>query len=424
MKMRWVTGPMRWAWLWVLILFPRLLILISQPLFTEPHGEVERSAACLAHNGFLGDPFPGYGLPSAHVAPLYPTVLAGMYVVFGDGWAGHLAQSLFAIAITEIGICLLPRLAQVVFGSSASGWAAAILMSVLPYNMSFIQVHGNWEQHCSFLAVGLYLPMLLAVHRDSWHSVRLPVYAGLMTGVCVLLNPQFAIVFVLFLVYEGLIWSNRLVARRMGLAVCLATLVVAPWIVRNYVLLGGFCMVRSNPGLELAIGNHETANGKTFTTYWDDPTNPMETLHPYTSSDQVKALKEEGELAYMRRHQQDALNWIQDHPVRWIELTMTRIFLFWFPPASMWSPSSGTESARWIRSLGYSGVTVLMVCGLVMLFYSDRAAFGIVMATLIGLSASYYVTHVDVRYIFPIHGIALVLAGKSLVSAVTIVRRS
>lgn len=417
-----MAGPMRWIFLLVLVLSPRLLILARQPLFHEPHGELERSAACLAENGYIGDPFPGYGSPSAHVAPLYPTVLGGIYAALGSGWAGHLAQSILAIAITGLGICLLPRLAQAIYGSSAPGWVAAILMAVLPYNMSFIQVHGNWEQHCSFLAVCLYLPVLLSVHRNAWSSVRGTAIAGLTTGVCILLNPQFALVFVLFVGYEVGFHGNRLVIRRLALAVCLAALVIAPWIVRNYLVLGGFCMVRSNPGLELAIGNHELANGKTFTTYWDDPATPIDKLHPYTSFEQVKALKEEGELSYMRRHQHEALAWMTGHPIRWLELTATRIYLFWLPPASMWSPSSGPESARWLRSLCYSGAAILMVGGLIMLFQVDRAAFAIVVATLLGLSGSYYLTHVDVRYIYPLHGVILVLAGKTLLAAAVMQR--
>jgi hypothetical protein len=403
-----------WMLLWVLILVPRVFFLFSQPLSRGPHLEVERTAACMAQKGFLGEPYPGYSKPSAHVAPLYPTVLAGIYSLIGIGRAGHLVQSILSILVTGIGISLLPFVSRSLYGSSTFGWIAAFLMSVLPYGIGYIQVHGHWEQHCSFLLLSLYLLLLLRIHREAWRSTRLSLFLGLMTGLCMLTNPQFLFVFALFLAYEAIVHRNMLVVRGGAVALASLALIVSPWVIRNYQELGGFCLIRSNAGLEMAIGNHDDANGKTYTTYWDDPNCPIGRLHPYSNTDEVEVLNRVGELKYMEQRQQEALHWIRDHPHRWIQLTITRVYLFWFQPPDMWSPSQGSELVRRLRSLSYSVFAVSMLGGLILLFKSDRSAFFVVLAVLIGMSGSYYLTHVDPRYMYPLHGIVLVLAGRTL----------
>ncbi|QJW96714.1 hypothetical protein [Frigoriglobus tundricola] len=407
-----------WIALWVLILGPRVWVLTHQPVLTEPRGEVERSAACLAANGFLGNPYYGHGEPSAHVAPLYPTLLAGIYLVLGAGYAGHLCQGVVTIALTGTAISLLPRLSRFVNGRSGPGWGAAVLMSVLPFNLGFIQVWGMWEQHGSFLAVALYLPLLIAAHRDQWQSPRRAAALGAATGCVVLLNPPFGLAFGLFVLAEVIGQRERWrLVRRVALTGAVAALVVCPWALRNYYVLGGFCPVRSNAGLELAIGNNDQSNGKTYSTYGGDSTpSPIDSIHPYTNPERLSALKQRGELEFMKDRQQEAVAWIRANPERWADLTLRRAYLFWLPPADMWAPTKLSDFQRQVRSWIYRATSVLMVIGLVGLLRADWGAFAATAAVLLGLSASYYVTHVDVRYAFPLHGLALVLGCRPLVA--------
>ena len=405
-----------WIALWVLILVPRVWIFTHQPVLREPRGEVERSAACLATNGFLGDPYYGHGEPSAHVAPLYPALLAGVYFVLGAGYAGHLCQAAVTIGLMGTAISLLPRLSRFVNGRAGPGWVAAVLMSVLPFNLGFIQVWGVWEQHCSFLAVVLYLPLLIGAHRDHWQNPRRAALLGAATGAAVLLNPQFGLAFGLFVSAElvGQRERRRLV-QRVALAGAVAALVVFPWVLRNYYVLGGFCPVRSNAGLELAIGNNDQSNGTTFGRRSGD-SGSIDTIHPYTNTERLDTLKRQGELHFMADRQREAVAWIRENPERWAELTLRRVYLFWLPTTDMWSPDRVSDAQRLVRPWIYRSMSALMVIGLVGLLRTDRGAFVAVATVLLGLSASYYLTHVDVRYVFPLHGIELVLGCRPLVA--------
>jgi hypothetical protein len=85
----------------------------------EPH-EMEQTAVTLVRKGYLGDPYLGASGKSAHVAPLYPVLLAGVYRIFGwDTSRGRLVQELLAILVTTIGILLTCKTSN---GPRCVGW--------------------------------------------------------------------------------------------------------------------------------------------------------------------------------------------------------------------------------------------------------------------------------------------------------------
>src|SRR4051812_27247556 len=69
--------------------------------------EMELAATSLARNGFIGQLYGHSSGKSAHVAPLYVLLLAGLYWIFGwNTSAGRLAQEVCAIIATTLGIAL------------------------------------------------------------------------------------------------------------------------------------------------------------------------------------------------------------------------------------------------------------------------------------------------------------------------------
>ena len=82
---------------------------------------------------------------------------------------------------------------------------------------------------------------------------------GDFLGALTLLSPVFLPAALLMLLAEFLAQAahRRRVFVRGTILLTLSTAVVAPWIFRNYVVLGGFVPTRSNLGLELYVGNHD-----------------------------------------------------------------------------------------------------------------------------------------------------------------------
>ena len=375
--------------------------------------EMERAAGCLVQEGFLGNVYGSDTGPSAHVAPIYATMLAGIYWCLGpDTMAGRLGQEMLGILGTTTAIALLPFVARKARLSSAAGWCAGILMALSPLNL-WNETSGSWEQAYSTIALmGLFVGFI-ALHNSSWQDYRLILGIGILLGLAGLLSPSILPAGRLMLLAECFSRSNRPWQVIQGsLLLCGAFLLcILPWGVRNYRVMGGFVPFRSNFGLEMAIGNNPSANGKTFDTSWDDPGNLLAQMHPFSNQTEMKRLLELGELAYMREKGQIAWLWIREHPGDFAILTCKRFVLFWFPPENMWSP---TISGRWIRALGFCAVGAGTWLGLGLLGWQRHPYFSLWLALIFGASFVYLISHVDPRYRYPLFGFSVLLSCEAV----------
>jgi hypothetical protein len=395
----------------------RLLYLFtSQPYHDARAGEMERAAQTLARQGILGDVYgPGTG-PSAHVAPLYAVGLAAVYSVCGtDGPSGRLTQDLLALLASSGGIALLPLVARKAGLDSAPGFLAAALLAVLPLNLS-LETSGAWEQPYAVLALLALLLAFVALRRREWRSGRLVLVTGFLLGGSALLSPA-------LLPAGGLMFLAELAAQpgararvlRAGLVMAgVCVLVLTPWTVRNYAVLGGLVPLRSNFGLELALGNHPGANGKTYETSPADPDCYLYRHHPFADRAERTRLVGMGELPYMREQGLTARRWIEDHPAGFAALTAERVRLFWFPPSEMWTrPSLPVPLLVGVFGLLGAGT----FCGLGWLALRRHPSAGLLAAAVLGTPAVYMVTHVDLRYRYPLFGLSALLTCAAAVRA-------
>jgi hypothetical protein len=189
--------------------------------------------------------------------------------------------------------------------------------------------------------------------------------------------------------------------------------------IRNYYALGGFVPVRSNFGLELAIGNNPNANGKTFITYADDPESPAYNMHPNSSPRERARLAQLGELAYMKEKQRLSIQWIKENPGRAAKLTLKRFRLFWFPPTDAWPRSSPFIL---YKSLIFSLIGLWMFGELLELMLFRHSSRWLLAAAVLGPSLVYLITHSDPRYRYPVFGLSTLLACSFLSRAWSFVR--
>jgi hypothetical protein len=410
---------MRRKWIGYLLLFLlafglRLTYILGFQVYENRFkAEMERAATCLVQEGFLGNVYGSDSGPSAHVAPVYATLLAGVYWLLGpDTMAGRLGQEILGILGTSAGIALLPLVAQKARLNSWAGWSAGILMALCPLNL-WNETSGGWEQSYSTIALSGLLLGFIALHNSAWENHRLVLGLGILLGLAGLLSPSILPGGVLMVLAELVSRQNlkwRVV--RGSLLLFLTFLVcIFPWGIRNYRVMGGFVLFRSNFGLEMAIGNNAYANGKTFDTAWDDPFNLLAQMHPFSNRTERSRLLEIGELAYMGEKWQAARQWIVDHPGEFASLTCRRFALFWFPPENMWSPS---VSSRWVRSLGFCLVGAGAWLGLSLLGWLRHPYAGLWLALMFGASFVYLISHVDPRYRYPLFGFSVLLSCEAV----------
>jgi hypothetical protein len=404
------------TWISFLIVFllaclVRFGYVVTQQTYRETdRGELERSALCLARTGTLGDAYGEGTGPSAHCSPLWPCFLALLYQTLGpDTVTARLAQEVAAILLTSFGIALLPLVGRRAGLRPGSGLIAALFLAVLPFNL-WVETSGSWEQPaCVLVLLGLFAGFT-ALQECQWRSWTVLAGVGALLGIAALLSPSLLPAAALMMLAEfgtrrGERW--RVLAGSLALTACVVVC-LAPWVVRNYRLFGGFVPVRSNFGLELWLGNNPRANGRTFPTAWDDPNSVNHQLHPFANREERARLASMGEVAYSKTKQRQALDWIAGHPGTFAGLTLERCRLFWFPPPDLWSPSTG---ARALRAGTSSLLTLGMIAALIAAFVRRAPARWLLLAIAVGPALPYLITHVNPRYLYPVLWLSALLCA-------------
>jgi hypothetical protein len=405
--------PMRWNLLLavavaVLAVCVRVPPLRQLPVSQWRSTENERVGRALARGQGWADAFgPGTG-PTAHLAPLYPLLLSGLYRLVGtsETAAGRWTQCGLSIALATLALLLLPALARKLGLSVAAGWAAALAGAGLPPS-AWPEITGSHEQVAATLALLGLLWVFTGVQRRGWSGRGTLLRAGLLVGLTGLLAPNLLLLPVLFFLVEWLRGSGRRgrIVRGGLILATIGLVCVAPWLVRNSLVMGGFVPIRSNFGLELAVGNRPEADGFTYAA-------GFHLMHPFASLDEQARLLQVGELAYMREKQGQALQWIADHPGRFAVLTLRRAWLFWTGPRRRWFPLTQGESVSGLLALA-------AVVELVRLLRQGRPAGRLLACALLAVALPYFVTHVEMRYRLPVAGL-FALLGCNLAVAVAV----
>lgn len=398
----------------VFVVTSRMAYVAYDQTFTNVFGgaEIERAAASLARDGSIGSVYSDRSGPSAHVVPLYPLLLGAVYWLFGwNTETGRIVQELLSSAATAAGIAMLPTVARATGLSIVAGWGAAVALAVLPLNL-WIESSGSWEQPYAAVLLLLSVILFCRLSDEHWAHRRTVMASGAIMGVAALLCP--AILPGLgFMALVAFLQNRRTphIVGSVALLLSIAAMVVVPWVVRNYRVFDSFVPMRSNMGLELAIGNHDGANGRTFGTSFDDPESPMYEMHPLTSRVERLRLEQIGELRYMQEQREKALEWIAGHPAGFAWLTAQRFRLFWLPPRSLWAPASPGAG---LKAAVAVSTALLAFAGLLWMVVRRQRYAWILVSAVIGPSVLYVITHVDPRHRYVVFGLTTLVAADTL----------
>ena len=348
--------------------------------------EMGRIGAAIASGRGFSDPFGPQTGPTAWEPPLYPHLIASVFLLFGiyskaSAFVLLTLNSVFS-ALTCIPIFLIARRIFSENVAVASAWAWALLPNVMFWCTRWV-----WETSLSALLLATIFWLALTMEdRDGW----LPwLQFGLLWGIAALDSTSL----LSFLPAAGLwAWWHR--AKKgngslVGIAVASFVFLacITPWLVHNEQIFGTFIFIRDNFGAELRLGNGSGADGT-----W------MEYLHPTQDVYAMRQYQAMGELAYIELRKQEAIDFIHADYARFASLCVKRFIYFWAGPPKATQPPwlNDAKNSLFLAS------SVLMFWGLGRALRQRKPGSWLLFWLILLVPAVYYVVFPSPRYRVPI----------------------
>ena len=387
-----------WRLVFVAALTLHLAALAVRPT-TFTRTENLRAGFTLAERGHLGDPFIRPTGPTAHLSPVYPALVAAAYSVTHDERDAVRILGVIGAFASALNAAMLLPLARRMRLPSGSGVLAAMLW-ICPL-FPWIQLSGEHETMLTTTAVVVTLTIMFGLLERSVLSGRQGALLGAVTGIGSHFSPL-VLPMVLLAVGAALLSSRPVirVRRAFGLAfVASLLLVIAPYTIRNRVVMGSTFFIRDNLGLELAVSNGDRAR----------PTAEANAMkgaamddHPFISGKVAARVRSMGEVAYNRARMREALQWIQSHPRDFLQITAQRA-------GYLALPHSPREYQRLIAAL----LSIGMLGGLVLLYRSGgRTTAATAAGAWLGYQGIYLFVQHDLRYVYPMLWVQSLVAAS------------
>ncbi|MGA9811793.1 MAG: glycosyltransferase family 39 protein, partial [Terriglobales bacterium] len=320
----------------------------------------------------FSSPFHDAHGPTAWLGPVYPAIVAGIFLLLGvQTSASALAVMGFnAVCSAATGVIVYELGTQI--HSERAGWFAGWIWELSPYVA--ILPYVLWDTALSALCFSGAL--LLTLHLRESSKAGDWTACGALWGVTALVNPA------LLTPLPVLAWLLSDGGRKWKLVCAMAAVtivVIMPWTVRNYAIFDEIMPVRSNGLAEIYFANAGFEN------------------HPLGPSMEYQNL---GEAAFTAQMGHRAIEYVRTHPVKFIRDSLWRALLFWIYPVNFWFLSVLID--------------VGALVGLMVLFKKSSPLIVPVAAVLVVYPLIYYASQVVSRYRHPIDPVLYALAGVAL----------
>jgi 4-amino-4-deoxy-L-arabinose transferase-like glycosyltransferase len=309
------------------------------------------AAASLASgHGYIGPQF----APTAGWPPGFPFLVSLLYRVFGI----HLQLALaLNVVLATATVVLLYLVAERIFGRTGARFAAG-LFAILPGPLFFT---GLWMSETTFTFILVaFLALVVFLPDRRWT----PVVLGVALGLAALTRGEGMLMPIIPLAVWWGHHPGRAWLRRAGVLLAAMALTVAPWTIRNAIVMDAFIPVANNASWTLWSGHNSRATG-----------GPVLVGAPTPRGKSADPSKAETEGAAELRRQ--AVRWAISHPVGELRLIPRKLL-------SLNAGSSGSIKG-WLnagpprqRELGPSSVLVFSVLG-------DAFGYFLLLATLASL---------------------------------------
>jgi 4-amino-4-deoxy-L-arabinose transferase-like glycosyltransferase len=366
--------------------------------------EVGMVARSIASGHGFANPFWEDTGPTALLTPVFPYLLAGIFMILGiKTKAAALAilslNSLFS-ALTCVPIFFV---AKETLGFRVAKWAAWTWV-FFPYAI-YNSADSMWY-HC-FLTLLLTLLVLIALHLENATSLWVWAAFGALAGLTTLTTPT--VLGVLPFMLGWVCYRLRQRARKwlvpLGTAALALFATIAPWLVRNYQTFHRPVFLKDNFWMEIGVGN---AGNDLH--WWNGAVIP-----PGNAAELVE-IKKVGELAYLQEKRSQALSFIEAHPGIYVWRCVRRVVFMW---TGFWS-----FQREYLREEPFDPANIFF-CSLFTVFalgglrkaFRDRRDIAILYALILGtFPIIYYLTHPDLAYRHPIDPEIVILGAYAIVS--------
>ena len=267
------------------------------------------------------------GVPSAYTQPLYGFFLIPLYSIAERNWLViGLAHVLVAVATAFLVYELGRRVAD-----TRVALVAALLTTLHPY-VVWHDVHMNREILDQFLAVAaVLLTLVVAEWRGTSNRPSFAAGAlGLTLGLMVLGNVR--TLFVPLVLAAYIVWRRGWVLAP-ALALGVAVLVVAPWVVRNDASVGCFAITTDARALWKANNEHTLETLRAGKWIDDVPLEgtPLSPQDAHASYERTGRVVRVDECAQMRFYREKAFDFMREHPGEKAKLGAYGAKLLWQP---------------------------------------------------------------------------------------------
>ena len=351
---------------------------------------------------------PPQGGPSAQWPPGYSTVLSGLYWVFGiDPLVGELFNALVGSVTVVLLMLLVERVVD-----RRTGIVAGAMLAVLPRPVLWTDVLLT-ETLFTALFVGFFLVLVHA--RPTWRWLAL---IGLVMGVGALVRGEALTWGLLPIVLFWRELSRRQLVWRIGTIGVVVAVVLAPWTIRNAVVMDAFVPVATNASQTLWSGHNPDATG--------GQVYPPDSF--YQQFDQEPPLRE---LQSSKALRNEAFDYMFSHPVRELQLIPLKLIhlnrgdsyaLDWVNAAPDEPPISAIDAERIgvIADFGYYSLLTMTVLGAFLLgrsFWGSSAGRLILASFLTMLFLYGFLYYGNYRYRVPFEPMMSVVAATLLTRA-------
>ena len=368
--------------------------------FSHPW-EMGLLANSLLHHQGYSSPFGVPTGPTAFIAPGYPTLVAGIFAVFGIGtFTSALVLMGINIAVSLLTIWIIMHVARTIF-DQRTATLAGVLWALSPPLWFIPEIF--WET--SFSAAFLVGAIALALHIRKSPSVIAWIGFGACCAVMSLINP--ALVFSLLAILGWLAWQTRgrsLIGPLLGFLTLLV--VFSPWPIRNAHRFHAFIPLRSTVGFELWMGNRPGANGRLD-----------ESIFPMFNKPELESYRRQGEVAYVKGKSDLAWSFIRSNPGWFVDMTARRIVRFWAGTGNKDSHITFPIHALLTTCFGFAGLALAWTRG-------RRSFVSLAILPILLFPMPYYITHAEFRYRLNIDPLMTVLAAYAITQlAATVVAK-
>src|SRR5215213_623334 len=378
----------------------------------------------------------------AQYPPAFPALVALIYKVTGDRSA-YSVQLVLWFADLILSLLLTAGIAL-----SVSGWRAAIasgfLVALSPL-FAMYAAYPSADVPAMWFVLGGNWLLIVAAHRKS---VWLALAAGVALGIACWLrvNPLYLCVgwAVVLLIVVRDVWALRL---KMAAAALAGTVIlIAPIVIRNYLVFPDFTPTGGTIGVNLWEGLGETELGQQHGfVFGDDKMVERERERMGRPSDMQVDIQWPDGIRRDRERTRESLAFIGRHPLWYLGVMAGRMWGM-LKVAGDPVPYTGISginvtSRKCLPENRQGGVLALgvnvlgMIQSVVRYLFMPLAAFGIYaglrldwrISCLMLVTILYYLVpgtaaHTEIRYVLPMHGLLVVFASVGIVQLIRIIR--